>query len=169
MNKEVKFSRFIGITIVIICIWIVVLALMSAMLKNENNDNMIYVDEGSEASLSIPKSNIIANCIDIEKEVAAESKVVDFKVRLPRINIETDVANSINEKIYSIYQKAYEDILKTSNIQKIDIDYTYEYIDNNTIIEITITTKMTANDKTQQIKDIFAYDLSNDKEVVDKE
>ena len=89
MNKEVKFSRFVGIAIVIICIWMVVLALLSAIMQNENSDNMIYVDEGAETNLDIPKSNIITNYVDIQKEIETEKNNVDLKVILPKINIIT--------------------------------------------------------------------------------
>lgn len=166
MNKEVKYSRFVGIAIVIICIWIVVLALMSAMIKNENNDNMIYVDEGLNTTLDMPKSNIINNYIDMEKEISTESGDVIFKVRLPKINIDTEVVNSINDKIYAIYQEAYGKILKSSNIKKLDIDYIYDYLENDTIIEVTIITKTSINNKIEKVENKFVYDLKNDKEII---
>lgn len=165
MNKEVNFSRFLGIAIVVICIWMVTLALMSAMLKNENNDNLIYVDEGLGEDLSIPKSNIISNYIDIEKEITTEQGKVEFKVRLPKINIETDVVSGINDKIYAVYQEAYGQILKNTNIKKIDIDYVYKYLNNDSVIEITVTTKKKTNNTLEEVENKFNYDLKNDKEV----
>lgn len=166
MNKEVKYSRFVGIAIVIICIWIVVLALMSAMTKNENNDNMIYVDEGLDTILDMPKSNIMSNYIDMEKEITTEKGKAMLKVRLPKINIETKVAQTLNDKIYAIYQEAYGEILKSSNIKKLDIDYIYDYLENDTIIEINIITKTSVNNKTEETENKFVYDLKNDKEII---
>ena len=139
---------------------------MSAILKNENNDNMIYVDEGSSSKLSVPKSNIISNYIDMEKEIDTENGTVDVKVRLPKINIDTKVVSTINDKIYDIYQEAYGKILKNSNIQKIDIDYMYEYLDNDNIIEITVITKKIINNKIEEKENKFTYDIVNNKEVV---
>lgn len=166
MNKEVKYSRFVGIAIVIICIWIVVLALMSAMTKNENSDNMIYVDEGLDTILDMPKSNIMSNYIDMEKEITTEKGKAMLKVRLPKINIETKVAQTLNDKIYAIYQEAYGEILKSSNIKKLDIDYIYDYLENDTIIEINIITKTSVNNKTEETENKFVYDLKNDKEII---
>lgn len=166
MNKEVKYSRFVGIAIVIICIWIVVLALMSAMTKNENSDNMIYVDEGLDTILDMPKSNIMSNYIDMEKEITTEKGKAMLKVRLPKINIETKVAQILNDKIYAIYQEAYGEILKSSNIKKLDIDYIYDYLENDTIIEINIITKTSVNNKTEETENKFVYDLKNDKEII---
>lgn len=166
MNKEVKFSRFVGIAIVLICIWIVVLALLSAIMQNENSDNMIYVDEGFGTTLNIAKSNIISNYIDTQKEIETEKNKVDFTVRLPKINIETEESNKINEKIYKMYQEVYADILSDNAIQKIDIDYTYEYLDNGTILEITVITKTTTNQKIEDVENKFVYDLKNDKEII---
>jgi len=167
MNKEIKFSRFVGIAIVIICIWVVVLALMSAILKNENNDNMIYVDEGLGINLSIAKSNIISNYIDIDKEIKTEKNNANFNVRLPKINIETEDSKSINDKLYKMYQNVYADILNDNTIQKIDMDYTYEYIDSDNILEITVITKTTKNGKLEEVENKFTYDLVNNKEIIE--
>lgn len=167
MNREVKFSRFVGIAIVIICIWIVVLALMSAILKSENNDNMIYVDDGKEVILDMPKSNIISNCIDIKKEEITVNGVVEVMIKLPKINIDTEAASNINRKIYSIYEDKYSELLKSADIQKIDIDYAYEYLRNDTIIEITVIIKMIKNNKIEEIENKFSYDIINNKEVTE--
>lgn len=166
MNKEVKFSRFVGVAFLIICIWIVVLALLSAIMQNENSDNMIYVDEGSKIDLGMPKSNIISNLIDFKKEITTESGVVDVKVRLPKINIETEAASSINEKIYKIYQDVYADILTNNTIQKIYVDYTYEYLDNDAAVEIIVVTNKYKKDTMEQVENKFMYDLDNDKVII---
>ena len=168
MNKEVKFSRFVGIAVVIICVWIVVLALMSAITKNQNNDNMIDVDEGTGITLSVPKSNIISDYIDTQKDVTSEKGKVEVKVRLPKLNMDTSVAKNINERIYSLYQDTYAKILNTNNIQKIDIDYDYEYINHDTVIKITVITKATIDSKTESQENKFFYDLKNDEEFIDK-
>jgi len=166
MNKEVKFSRFVGIAIVIIAVWIVVLALMSAILKNENNDNMIYVDEGKGIKLSIPKSNIISNDMDIQKDVEFNENMVELDVRLPKINIDTQMANNINDNIYKLYQEVYSKALNDNNIEKIEMDYTYKYLENDTIVEIVVITKIKVNNKIEQIENKFIYDIMNDKEIV---
>lgn len=165
MNKEVNFSRFVGIAIVIICIWIVVLALMSAIMKSENNDNLIYVDGGTNTFLSVPKSNIISNYINIEKEIETENGKLEFIVRLPKINIDTNEVNDINNKIYDIYEKTYSTVSESTNAKKIDIDYTYEYLDNDSILEIIIITKTTINNQIEEKQDKIVYDLLNDKAI----
>jgi len=165
MNKEVNFSRFVGIAIIVICIIIVVLALMSAIIRNENNDNIIYVDDGLGTMLSIPKSNIVTNYVDIQKDIQTENKIIDFNVKLPKINIETETTESINQKIYNIYKNMYLQISKDETIQKIDIDYSYDYLDDDKILEIIITKKLTRNNKAEETDIKYTYDIQNDAEI----
>ena len=162
MNKEVNFSRFVGIAVVVICIIVVVLALMSAILKNENNDNIIYVDEGEKTTFSIPKSNIVSNYVDIQKDIQTDDKIVDLSVKLPKINIETDTVNSINNKIYMIYQDIYSDILNDTTLQKVEIEYTYDYLNNDTNLEICIVKKLVRADKKEETTIKYTYDIQND-------
>lgn len=164
MNKEVKFSRFVGIAIVIICILMVVLALLSAIMQNETSDNMIYVDDGSVTMLSIAKSNIISKYVDVEKQIESDNRMVDLKVRLPKINIQTETVNTINDKIYNIYQNIYLEISNDEAIEEVSIDYTYEYLDNDTVLAITVTEKVARNNKVEEIDTKFAYDMKNDVE-----
>lgn len=165
MNKEVNFSRFVGIAIVVICIIVVVLALMSAIVKNENRDNIIYVDDGDGTTLSIPKSNVVSNYLDIQKDIQSENTTLSLSVKLPKVNIKTETIDSINEKIYNIYQNVYLEISKDETIQKIDIDYSYDYLDNDKVLEIVITKKITRNDKVEETDIKYTYDIQNDAEI----
>lgn len=167
MNKEVNFSRFVGIAVVIICIWIVVLALMSAIMKNENSDNLIYVDDGIDISLDIPKSNIISNHINTEEKVDIENGISEISARLPKINIDTNEVRNINNKINDIYENAYLNVSKATEVKRVEIDYTYEYVDNDSVLEITITTKTIINNKLEEKQDKFIYDLLKDKQIVE--
>ena len=161
MNKEINFSRFVGIAIIVICIFVVVLALLSAIMQSENKDNMVYVENGSGYTLSVPKSNLVLEIINIEKEIDANNNKVNLKVRLPKINIETDVVDKINNEIYDIYQNIYDEVLKEESIEKINIDYSYEYEKNDTILEITIKKEVTKDNKTEEQIFKFSYDLVN--------
>ncbi len=163
MNKEVNFSRFVGIAVVVICIFIVVLALMSAILQNENNDNIVYVDEGTGTTLTIPKSNVVAEYVNIRKEMEIQNKSVNLSVRLPKINIETDTTENINKEIYSIYQNVYSEISNSANIKEVTIDYTYDYLYNDTVLEIAITKMVVMDDgKEDETVSKYTYDIQND-------
>lgn len=165
MNKEINFSRFVGIAIVVICIFVVVLALLSAIMQNENKDNMVYVENGSGYTLSVPKSNLVLEIINIEKEIDANNNKVDLKIRLPKINIETEVVDKINNEIYDIYQNIYDEVLKEQSIKKINIDYSYEYVKNDTILEITIKKEVTKYNKTEEQIFKFSYGLVNNEKI----
>lgn len=162
MNKDINFSRFVGIAIIIICIFIVVLALLSAIVQDKNKDNMVYVESGSDYTLSVPKSNLVLENINTENEIDVNNNKVRLKVRLPKINIETEIVDKINNEIYDIYQGIYEEVVKEKSIDKIVIDYSYEYKENDSILEITIKKEIVKDNKTEEKIFKFSYDLKND-------
>ena len=167
MNKEVNFSRFVGLSIVLICVIIVVLALMSAIMQNENATNVIYVEDISGTKFSIPKSNIVTEYINTEKSITSEKNTLQVKVRLPKININTESVESLNVEIYKIYQDMYNYASSIQNDETIEIDYAYRYLNKDTILEITIVKKsiVLGKEKKQSIK--YLYDVVNDSYTID--
>ena len=162
MNKEVKFSRFVGIAIIIICIIIAVLSLMSAIWQNENANNIIYLEDDSGTALSIPKSNVVTEYVNTEKNISSEKYVLYIDVRLPKVNIETETTEKLNNDIYSKYQELYNNVTSIENNESIEIDYTYDYLDNDTILEIVITKKTTITGENNTEVTKYIYDIVND-------
>lgn len=167
MNKEVNFSRFVGLSIVLICVIIVVLALMSAIMQNENATNVIYVEDISGTKFSIPKSNIVTEYINTEKSITSEKNTLQVKVRLPKININTESVESLNVEIYKIYQDMYNYASSIQNDETIEIDYTYRYLNKDTILEITIVKKSIVLGKEEKESIKYLYDVVSDSYTID--
>ena len=112
MNKEINFSRFVGIAIVVICIFVVVLALLSAIMQSENKDNMVYVENGSGYTLSVPKSNLVLEIINNPnvKNNAFDEK--SFSLAKQTLQEELDTYNEDPNR-YS-YLRLYQEIDKKS-------------------------------------------------------
>ncbi len=165
MNKINKFNIIIGILVIVICIFIAIMAFKAAVLRNQNADNIIYVDSGVGSLLTIPKSNLISQYVNIQKDISGENGVLHIDVKLPKININTDVVDEINEKIYAIYQELYSYAMTIQRDESIDINYTYEYIDKEHKLIINIEENKTANDGTTKTTKTFMYDAQNNKEI----
>jgi len=167
MNKEVNFSRFVGIAIVIICMIIAVLSLMSAIMQRENANNVIYVEDTESTVFNIPKSNVVSEYVNIEKDISSEEHVLHIKVRLPKVNIETEQVEKMNNDIYNEYQGLYNYAMSIENNENIEMDYTYDYLDNDSILKITITRNSTIDEKEENTVTKFSYDILNDSYIVE--
>ncbi len=168
MNKEVKFSIFIGVACIVLCSTLVILALMSAILKDENINNIVGVDEGSNQELSVPKSNLVTEYMNTEKEVSSGLYNLKFKVRLPKVNLETTQIQAMNSEMYRIYQDMFDYASNITDNEKIEIDYTYDYIDNDTKIEIIISKKSITDTKENVTVIKYIYDIEKDSYEVKK-
>ena len=167
MNKDRRFSVFVGFGILLICIIIVIMALVSAIKQNENANNIIYIDDGSGTSLGIPKSNVVTEYINTEKIIESNDYTLYVKVRLPKINIETKTIEKMNNDIYTNYQELYNYVTTISSNENMEIYYTYDYLDNDRFLEVLITKKRTVNGKEENTVIKYTYDISNDSYVVE--
>ena len=168
MNKEVKFSIFVGVAFIIICSTLVILALMSAILKSENINNIVDVDEGSKQELSVPKSNLVSEHVNTENEISSGEYTLKFKIRLPKVNLETSQIEKMNNEMYNIYQDLFEYAANITNNEKIEIDYTYNYINNDTKLEILINKKSVVDTQENITAHKYIYDIRNDSYIVEK-
>ena len=163
MNKQNNFNIFVGIAIISICIVVVLLALMSALVKNENANNVIYIEDSSKTTLDMPKSNVVTEYINLEKTISNDKYNLELKVRLPRININTAEANKLNSEIYSVYSSIYEYASNITSSQKLEISYSYEFTKNDKKLEILITKKKLINDESETVVTKYIYDIVHDK------
>lgn len=160
-----KFNVTIGILILLLCLAISTMALMSAFSKNESANNIIYVDNGSTYSLNIPKSNLISEQINIKKDIIGEKSVLSIDVRLPKINIQTDVVQNINKEIYTIYQELYNYALSLEKDEKIRVDYTYDYIEDKNQIALIIKETKEIDGKNTVSEKTYIYDFKKDAKI----
>ena len=159
MRNEDKYSIFIGLSFLAICIVIVILAFKSAIMINKNADNVIYIDNGTGTMLTIPKSNLVKEHINIEKDIAGEKGILSIKVKLPMINIETENAKNLNNSMYAIYQELYKYALEIDENESVKVGYTYDYDDKTGILKIIISEQ-----KNNSVKGFeYKYDVLNDK------
>lgn len=162
MNKEANFSRFIGIGIVLICIIISVLAFGMAVIRNQNANNIVYIEDSSETMFDLPKSNVVTESVNTEKNILSDNHTLYFKVRLPKVNIETETVKKLNSEIYAYYQEVYSYAMTISGNEKLEIDYTYAYLNNDTILEIIINKKSILEEKETNSIIKYKYDIVND-------
>lgn len=138
MNKINKFNVTIGILILVLCLVISFMAYMSAKVTSNNMDNIVYIDTGSGYSLPVPKSNLVTKYIEVEKDITGENGILHISVKLPKINIDTEVVNGINEQIYAKYQELYNYALSIDGNESISYTYDYDYIDREHKLAIVI-------------------------------
>lgn len=167
MNKEVNFSRFVGIGILLICVVVVILALGSAIIQNENANNIIYVEDFKVTTLSIAKSNVVTEYVDTEKTITSGKYALYVKVRLPKVNIQTEQIEKMNKEIYNEYQELYNYAMSITNNESIEIDYTYEYLNDDRFLEIVIEKGNTVEGKEEITTAKYKYDIVNDSYVVE--
>ena len=168
MSKEDKFNVLIGIGIFVICIVIVILALMSAIKATENNDNVIYIDNGNGTFLSVPKSNLITQKVNIKKDLSGPNGTLHIDVKLPCININTDATKAINDQIYQKYQYLYKYATEITEDTSIKLDYSYDYLDKEGILNIVINEKRSNETGNKLLKEIkYTYNVLNDEIVTD--
>lgn len=163
MNKINKFNVTIGILIVVLCIVISFMAFMSAKVMNENLDNVIYIDTGSGYSLSIPKSNLVTKFVEVEKDIVTENGTLHIDVKLPKINIDTDNINKINEEIYDKYQELYNYALLVEGKESIKYTYTYDYIDKEHKLIVVVKEEKTKDENVVKTETKYEYDVKNDR------
>ena len=161
MNEDIKFSRFIGFTTLLMCLIVVILALMAAIAQNENATNIIYVDDGNGVKLDIPKSNVVTEHVNIKKDIKAGEHTLTIDVRVPKINLNKAAAEIINEKIYNEYQELYSYALSITNDEYITLDYSYDYLNDDTILEIIISKKSVVDKKETSQNITYKYDIVN--------
>lgn len=167
MNKINKFNVTIGILILVLCLVISFMAYMSAKVTSNNMDNVVYIDTGSGYSLPVPKSNLVTKYIEVEKDITGENGILHISVKLPRINIDTEVVNGINEQIYAKYQELYNYALSIDGNESISYTYDYDYIDREHKLAIVIKEEKKKDGNITKTETKYEYDVENNEMVGD--
>ncbi len=163
MNKVNKFNVIVGILIVVICIIISFMAYMAAKTRNQNLDNVIYIDSGNGYNLSVPRSNLVTKYVNVKKDINSENGVLHIDVSLPRVNIDTETIEKINSEIYNKYQEIYNYALSVEGNESILCTYDYDYIDREHKLVIVIKEEKTKLGSSTKIETKYVYDVKNDK------
>ena len=163
MNKVNKFNVIVGILIVVICIIISFMAYMAAKTRNQNLDNVIYIDSGNGYNLSVPRSNLVTKYVNVKKDINSENGVLHIDVSLPRVNIDTETIEKINSEIYNKYQEIYNYALSVEGDESILCTYDYDYIDREHKLVIVIKEEKTKLGSSTKIETKYVYDVKNDK------
>lgn len=161
MNKINKFNVTIGILILVLCLVISFMAYMSAKVTSNNMDNVVYIDTGSGYSLPVPKSNLVTKYIEVEKDITGENGILHISVKLPKINIDTEVVNGINEQIYAKYQELYNYALSIDGNESISYTYDYDYIDREHKLAIVIKEEKKKDGNITKTETKYEYDVEN--------
>lgn len=161
MNKINKFNVTIGILILVLCLVISFMAYMSAKVTSNNMDNVVYIDTGSGYSLPVPKSNLVTKYIEVEKDITGENGILHISVKLPKINIDTEVVNGINEQIYAKYQELYNYALSIDGNESISYTYDYDYIDREHKLAIVIKEEKKKDGNITKTETRYEYDVEN--------
>lgn len=161
MNKINKFNVTIGILILVLCLVISFMAYMSAKVTSNNMDNVVYIDTGSGYSLPVPKSNLVTKYIEVEKDITGENGILHISVKLPKINIDTEVVNGINEQIYAKYQELYNYALSIDGNESILYTYDYDYIDREHKLAIVIKEEKKKDGNITKTEIRYEYDVEN--------
>lgn len=167
MNKINKFNVTIGILILVLCLVISFMAYMSAKVTSNNMDNVVYIDTGSGYSLPVPKSNLVTKYIEVEKDITGENGILHISVKLPKINIDTEVVNGINEQIYAKYQELYNYALSIDGNESISYTYDYDYIDREHKLAIVIKEEKKKDGNITKTETKYEYDVENNEMVGD--
>lgn len=167
MNKINKFNVTIGILILVLCLVISFMAYMSAKVTSNNMDNVVYIDTGSGYSLPVPKSNLVTKYIEVEKDITGENGILHISVKLPKINIDTEVVNGINEQIYAKYQELYNYALSIDGNESISYTYDYDYIDKEHKLAIVIKEEKKKGGNITKTETKYEYDVENNEMVGD--
>lgn len=163
MNKVNKFNVIVGILIIVICIIISFMAYMAAKTRNQNLDNVIYIDSGNGYNLSVPRSNLVTKYVNVKKDINAEKGVLHINLSLPRVNIDTETIEKINSEIYNKYQEIYNYALSVEGDESILCTYDYDYIDREHKLVIVIKEEKTKLGSSTKIETKYVYDVKNDK------
>lgn len=163
MNKVNKFNVIVGILIVVICIIISFMAYMAAKTRNQNLDNVIYIDSGNGYNLSVPRSNLVTKYVNVKKDINSENGVLHIDVSLPRVNIDTETIEKINSEIYNKYQEIYNYALSVEGNESILCTYDYDYIDREHKLVIVIKEEKTKLGSSTKTETKYVYDVKNDK------
>lgn len=167
MNKINKFNVTIGILILVLCLVISFMAYMSAKVTSNNMDNVVYIDTGSGYSLPVPKSNLVTKYIEVEKDITGENGILHISVKLPKINIDTEVVNGINEQIYAKYQELYNYALSIDGNESISYTYDYDYIDREHKLAIVIKEEKKKDGNITKTETRYEYDVENNEMIGD--
>lgn len=165
MNKINKFNVTIGILILVLCLVISFMTYMSAKVTSNNMDNVLYIDTGSGYSLPVPKSNLVTKYIEVEKDITGENGILHISVKLPKINIDTEVVNGINEQIYAKYQELYNYALSIDGNESISYTYDYDYIDREHKLAIVIKEEKKKDGNITKTETRYEYDVENNEMV----
>lgn len=163
MNKVNKFNVIVGILIVVICIIISFMAYMAAKTRNQNLDNVIYIDSGNGYNLSVPRSNLVTKYVNVKKDINSENGVLHIDVSLPRVNIDTETIEKINSEIYNKYQEIYNYALSVEGNESIVCTYDYDYIDREHKLVIVIKEEKTKLGSSTKTETKYVYDVKNNK------
>lgn len=163
MNKVNKFNVIVGILIVVICIIISFMAYMAAKTRNQNLDNVIYIDSGNGYNLSVPRSNLVTKYVNVKKDINSENGVLHIDVSLPRVNIDTETIEKINSEIYNKYQEIYNYALSVEGNESILCTYDYDYIDREHKLVIVIKEEKTKLGSSTKTETKYVYDVKNNK------
>lgn len=167
MNKINKFNVTIGILILVLCLVISFMAYMSAKVTSNNMDNVVYIDTGSGYSLPVPKSNLVTKYIEVEKDINGENGILHISVKLPKINIDTEVVNGINEQIYAKYQELYNYALSIDGDESISYTYDYDYTDREHKLAIVIKEEKKKDGNITKTETKYEYDVENNEMIGD--
>lgn len=167
MNKINKFNVTIGILILVLCLVISFMAYVSAKVTSNNIDNIVYIDTGSGYSLPVPKSNLVTKYIEVEKDITGENGILHISVKLPKINIDTEVVNGINEQIYAKYQELYNYALSIDGNECISYAYDYDYIDKEHKLVVVIKEEKKKDGNITKTETRYEYDVENNEMIGD--
>ncbi len=168
MLKNKKTIIIISSIIMLVIILIIVGVLLINKDKEKTKNNTV-----TEEQLKTNFTNMFSNIEYSEDEEAIVSLLYDFQkseqgkcninVHLPKIDIDTQIVNDINEDILNIFGTKLIDIVKNNTTNTI---YNVDYVTftNNNILSLVIKcTLKEGNNPQRSIIKTYNYDIYNDK------
>ena len=169
------------ITVLAICVIAINLAVyfqITQKPKDKGEDDAVNIDTIMltenfnnifDNQLNLQNNEINVNKVDFNKEVVytsyannkAEGNTSEFNVNIPCLNIQNEVAQTINNEINSIFYQKAEDILRSGE-QNTNYNVNYKaYINDNILSLIIKATLKEGNNPQRVIIKTYNYNLSS--------
>lgn len=130
-----------------ICVLFLVLIVIFCGCSKKDNNEILTVD--------------YENALVCQKELKSSGEHGSVIVRIPKINVDLNNANSLSEKMESELSQRYESLKDSSDDVVIDYSYTEEL----DIITILITEKRTVDGGEKIKANVYYYDALSDSEM----
>lgn len=181
-KKQMNWRKIFVISIVVICILSINLAVFLTIIEKEDKSDLpeeVIVDtvaltENFESifdnSLDYQKTGIAVNKIDQNKEIIytqyqkeeKKENQYDISINIPRLNINNENANKINEEINNIFYNKINSILIQNGSVKTIYTVSYKAYINDNILSLIIRSTLKEDNNAQRlIIKTYNYNLSS--------